>query len=96
MQSMSVNPAQVSALAGQIRTGSQGIRQQLDTLESAVGKLRGQWGGEAQASYDQAQKAWNESVSEMQELLSQIAGKTETISQQYTQTDQSAAGRFAI
>ena len=34
MQSMSVRPEQVNALAAQIRSGSQGIRSELDRLES--------------------------------------------------------------
>ena len=96
MQSMSVNPAQVTALAGQIRSGAQGIRSQLDTLESEVSKLRASWGGEAQQSYDAAQRKWNQSVAEMQQLLSQVATKTEEISQQYVQSDNSSASRFAI
>ena len=96
MQSMSVDPAQVIALAGQIRSGSNGIRAQLDTLESEVNKLKSAWGGEAQQSYDAAQRAWRKSVAEMQALLTQIAAKTEDISQQYTQSDNSSAGRFAI
>jgi 6 kDa early secretory antigenic target len=96
MQSMSVNPAQVSALAGQIRTGSQNIKSTLEHLESEVNKLKGAWSGEALEAYNQAQQKWTASVTEMQQLLTQIAGKTEEISQQYTQTDNSAAGRFAL
>lgn len=96
MQSMSVNPAQVTALAGQIRTGSQNIRTTLDSLESEINKLKGAWSGEALEAYDQAQRKWTSSVNEMQQLLTQIAGKTEEISQQYTSTDKSAAGRFAV
>lgn len=96
MQSMSVRPEQVNALAGQIRGGSQSIRAELDRLESEVNKLRGAWGGEAQVAYDQAQLKWNRSLSEMQQLLTQIAGKTEEISGQYQQTDKSAAGRFGV
>ena len=48
MQSMSVRPEQVNALAAQIRSGSQGIRSELDRLESEVGKLRAAWDGSAQ------------------------------------------------
>jgi early secretory antigenic target protein ESAT-6 len=96
MQSMSVNPAQVNALAGEIRNGASGIRSQLDTLNSEVAKLRGQWGGDAQASYDAAQKSWNQSVTAMQELLSQIASKTEEISSQYTASDNASANRFSV
>jgi len=96
MQSMSVNPAQVSALAGQIRTGSNNIKSTLENLESEVNKLKGAWSGEALEAYNQAQQKWTASVNEMQQLLTQIAGKTEEISQQYTKTDSSAAGRFAL
>jgi early secretory antigenic target protein ESAT-6 len=96
MQSMSVNPAQVSALAGQIRSGSQNIKSTLENLESEVNKLKGAWSGEALEAYNQAQRNWTVSVTEMNQLLSQIASKTEEISQQYTQTDNSAAGRFAL
>ena len=93
MQSMSVRPEQVNALAAQIRSGSQGIRSELDRLESEVGKLRAAWDGAAQQAYDQAQAKWNRSLSEMQQLLTQIAGKTEEISGQYVLPDTSAGGR---
>ena len=96
MQSMSVDPSQVIALAEQIRGGSNGIRAELDKLESAVNKLKSAWGGEAQQSYDAAQRGWTASVSEMQTLLTQISGKTEQIAQQYTQSDNASAGRFAL
>ena len=96
MQSMSVNPAQVIALAGQIRQGSTGIKSTLDNLESEVGKLRASWGGEAQVSYDNAQRKWSQTLGEMQALLTQIASKTEEISGTYTQSDATSAGRFAI
>ena len=96
MQSMSVNPAQVNALAAEIRSGSNGIKAELDKLESEVGKLRSSWGGEAQQSYDAAQRRWTQTLTEMQNLLGQIATKTEEISGQYVQSDSSSAGRFSI
>lgn len=96
MQSMSVRPEQVQALAGQIRGGAQGIRAELDRLESEVGKLRSAWGGDAQQSYDVAQAQWNKSLAELQQLLQQISGKTEEIASQYVQSDKSSAGRFAL
>jgi len=96
MQSMSVNPAQVSALAAEIRNGSTGIKAALDALESEVGKLRSSWGGEAQVSYDTAQRKWSQTLGEMQSLLTQIAAKTEEISGTYVQSDSTSAQRFAI
>ena len=95
MQSMSVKPEQVTALSGQIRTGAQGIKSQLETLESAVGKLRASWDGSAQQAYDQAQHEWTKSLVALNELLEQISVKTEQISQGYVSQDNSSAGRFA-
>ncbi len=94
MQSMSVRPEQVTALAGEIRSGATNIKSQLDNLEQKVSTLRSQWSGEAQASYDQAQRAWTASLTELQQLLGQIAGKTEEISSGYLHTDAKAASRF--
>ncbi|MGO2746715.1 WXG100 family type VII secretion target [Microbacterium sp.] len=93
---MSVNPEQVTVLAGQIRTGAKGIKEQLENLDTAVTKLRGAWSGEAQTSYDQAQIKWNKSLSEMQELLAQISTKTEEIAGSYLQTDKGSSRRFLI
>jgi WXG100 family type VII secretion target len=92
---MSVRPEQVIALAGEIRTGAGGIRTRLEELEAEVGKLRASWDGEAQTAYDQAQAKWTQSLTTLNTLLEQIAGKTEEIAQGYVSTDKSAAGRFA-
>jgi WXG100 family type VII secretion target len=94
MQSMSVRPEQVTALSGQIRTGAQGIKSQLETLESEVGKLRASWDGSAQQAYDHAQREWTKSLVALNELLEQISRKTEEISQGYVSQDHSSAGRF--
>ena len=96
MESMSVRPEQVNALAGQIRTGANGIRGELEQLDQNINKLRASWGGEAQASYDEAQRKWTTQVGELQQLLTQIASKTEAISSGYTTTDSQAAKRFSI
>lgn len=95
MQSMSVKPEQVVALSGQIRNGANGIKNQLDTLESEVGKLRASWDGAAQAAYDDAQRKWTQSLQALNALLEQISVKTEQISQGYVSQDNSSAGRFA-
>lgn len=95
MQSMSVQTAQVSALAAQIRNGSQGIRSEIERLESEVAKLRGAWSGEAQHSYDAAQREWTKSLGELQALLERISGSTEQIAQTYNASDARNAGRFA-
>lgn len=95
MQSMSVRPEQVTALSNEIRTGANGIRSELDRLESEVGKLRSAWSGEAQNAYDQAQAKWSKSLTELQQLLEQIASKTDQMSQEYVSRDNSSARRFS-
>lgn len=95
MQSMSVRPEQVIALSAQIRSGANGIKSQLEQLESEVGKLRASWNGEAQTAYDEAQRKWNQSLVALNTLLEQISSKTEEMAQGYVSTDKSAAGRFA-
>ncbi len=94
MESMSVRPEQVTALSGSIRSGANGIRTQLDELEKKVGKLRASWSGEAQASYDEAQRRWSRSIGELQQLLAQISSKTEEISNSYVSSDAQSAKRF--
>lgn len=96
MQSFGVNTAQVSMLSGEIRKGANDIRSDLDNLDQKIGVLRSRWGGEAQASYDEAQRRWNQSLAEMQSVLEQIASKTQEISEGYTATDTNAAKRFSI
>lgn len=94
MQSMSVQVAQLSGSASQIRAGAQGIRAELDRLESEVGKLRGAWSGEAQASYDTAQRKWTQSLAEMQGILERISNSADQIAQNYAMSDARNAGRF--
>jgi len=96
MESMSVRPEQVTALSENIRTGANGIRSELEQLDQKVSTLRGQWGGEAQVSYDEAQRKWNASLAELQQLLEKIARSTQEISSGYTNTDNKAAQRFSI
>lgn len=94
MQSMSVQTAQVLALSGEIRTGAQQIRSELERLEGEVAKLRGSWSGESQRAYDIAQRKWNESLTSMQQLLERISSGTEQIAQQYNASDSRNANRF--
>lgn len=96
MESMSVKPAMVVELSGQIRTGANGIRSELEQLDAAVSKLRGSWSGQAQEAYDTAQRQWTQSLTELNLLLEQIAGKTDEMAQLYTQSDNQSATRFSI
>lgn len=94
MQSMSVRPEQVRGLSAEIRNGANGIQETLSELESKINTLRSQWSGEAQASYDESQRRWNTSLSELQQLLDQIATRTNDIADSYVNTDGQAAKRF--
>ncbi|WP_036283648.1 WXG100 family type VII secretion target [Microbacterium luticocti] len=92
--SFSVNPEQVVTLAGNIRNGAQGIGQELEQLDRAVATLRGSWDGAAQEAYGEAQRKWRQSLSSMNQLLEQIAHKTEEMSHGYVHSDKKSSGRF--
>lgn len=94
MQSMSVQTAQVSMLSMEIKNGANAIQGQLDQLESKVTTLRSQWSGEAQGSYDRAQKDWNSSLTEMRNLLERVSQSTEQIGQAYAASDARNANLF--
>ena len=96
MGAMSVSPAKVNELAAGIRNGANQIREDLNTLESKLAPVRESWSGAAQAAYDEAQRKWSRELGEMQQLLENIASKTEQISSGYSDTDSQAAKRFAI
>ncbi len=96
MGSFSVRPEHVTALSGQIRSGANGIRSELEALDSKVGALRASWSGQAQESYDVAQREWTQSLTELQQLLEQIATKTDQIAQGYSAADRASAQRFAL
>jgi 6 kDa early secretory antigenic target len=95
MGSFKVNPAQVIEVAGQLRGGASGIKSDLDDLDGKVAALRANWDGQAQIAYDQAQRTWTQQLTEMQQLLENIASKTVEMADRYSSADQQSAGRFA-
>ncbi|QAY62173.1 WXG100 family type VII secretion target [Xylanimonas allomyrinae] len=92
--SFSVTPESVVTLSGQIRTGASGIRNELETLEQKVGRLRASWSGQAQEQYDIAQREWSKALGELQQLLERIASSTQQIADSYRSSDSSSARRF--
>jgi 6 kDa early secretory antigenic target len=96
MGSLKVETTQVINLAEQIRGGAKGITSQLEQLDAEVGKLRSSWSGAAQQAYDEAQRKWTQSLTEMNTLLGQIADTTENIAHGYHGQDQRSAGRFQL
>lgn len=94
MQSMSVQPAQLEAMSGEIRNDSNQIQSALDTLDGQVRQLIGAWEGEAQTMYHTAQRDWDNKIKELNELLNRISQKTAEIGAGYTSADQRGAANF--
>lgn len=92
--SFTVRPEQVHTLSESIKTGANGIQQELETLDGKVQKLIGSWDGDAKEAYYAAQRDWDKKLTEIREILTKISSATDTIATQYTATDQKAAGYF--
>jgi len=90
----SVKTAEVHRLSGDMITHANKIRGALDGLEAKVQSLLGQWDGEAQGSYNAAQKTWDKAAAEMQQILNHIGTKTAEIADTYDSNDRRSAGRF--
>lgn len=94
VDSYSVKTAEVQRLSGDMITHANKISNALDGLESKVSQLLGQWSGEAQANYHDAQKKWDKAAAEMQQILTTIGTKTAEIANTYDAGDKRSAGRF--
>lgn len=94
VDSYSVKTAEVQRLSADMTSHSQKINGALSDLESKVGTLMGQWSGEAQANYHDAQRKWSKAAEEMQQILSTIGQKTSEIANTYDAGDKRSAARF--
>lgn len=90
----SVQPGQLESLGAEIGSGAKNIATELNTLDSKVKTLEGAWDGAAKEAYAQTQAECQKRLDTIQQILAQIAQMTQTISQQYSQTDTHAAGYF--
>lgn len=96
MESLRVDPSRLQALSESLQNNSKNIEAALETLDSKIDKLRAEWSGESQAAYDEAQRRWNEQLTEMNRILSTISTKTSEIASAYVATDAAAAKRFSV
>jgi 6 kDa early secretory antigenic target len=94
VDSYSVKTAEVQRLSGDMISHANKISNALDGLESKVATLLGQWNGEAQANYHDAQKKWDKAAAEMQQILTTIGQKTSEIANTYDAGDKRSAARF--
>lgn len=94
VDSYSVKTAEVQRLSADMASHANKIRDALDGLESKVSTLLGQWSGEAQGSYTEAQRKWDKAAAEMQQILTTIGQKTGEIANTYDASDKRSAARF--
>ena len=94
VDSYSVKTAEVQRLSADMISHANKISNALDGLEAKVSTLLGQWSGEAQANYHDAQKKWDKAAAEMQQILTTIGQKTSEIANTYDAGDKRSAARF--
>lgn len=94
VDSYSVKTAEVHRLSADMGSHAQKIQSALTDLESKVGQLMGQWSGEAQGNYNDAQRKWSKAAAEMQQILTTIGQKTSEMANTYDSGDKRSAARF--
>jgi WXG100 family type VII secretion target len=86
--SIKVDFGAVSNLAGQIDSQVQKIESQLEDLRNAINKLAQEWQGGAQDAFHAVQNNWNQSASDLTQVLNRIATAVHSAHDNYQQTEQ--------
>jgi WXG100 family type VII secretion target len=94
MADMSVTPEALTAASANLRRESQRIEAALRALETEAARLRGTWDGAARVAYDTAQREWSMTFEHMKSVLASIATATQSIGDDYVESDRSSARRF--
>ncbi|WP_261166938.1 WXG100 family type VII secretion target [Microbacterium sp. Marseille-Q6965] len=85
----------IATAAADIASGASTIESHLADMDRALAPLRSDWSGSASESYQVAQRNWNQAIADMKVLLSQIGQQVQRDGEQFQQTEQANAKRFA-
>jgi 6 kDa early secretory antigenic target len=89
-----VTPDQLSAVAGRLRGGAQGIETTLGQLASTVAPLGTDWAGVAQVRFQQLWEQWQVASRQLQQALSDIAVLMQGAAADYEANERAVAARF--
>jgi WXG100 family type VII secretion target len=95
MDGYRVDPAQLAAVSGQMRTGAAGIEAELGRLRAAVDSLHGNWVGNAQTRFQTLLEQWQTGARQLHDALSAIAVMTAQAGTAYADTDSQVAAGFS-
>jgi early secretory antigenic target protein ESAT-6 len=90
-----VDFGQLSSAAGDISNQAGKIQSELDNLKSRLAPVIAQWDGGASASYQEAQRAWDESAAGLQQVLAQIGTAVQSATDAYQAAESKNQGRWA-
>ena len=85
----------VQQAAGDARTTSAALNQQLADLQSYLAPLVALWEGQAAADYNAKQKQWHEAQNALNGLLAQIGTALEVSHGNYTEAENKNASMWA-
>jgi WXG100 family type VII secretion target len=87
--SIKVDFAAISNLAGGIDVQVRNIEGQLEQLRSGIQKLAAEWEGGTHEAFTAVQQNWNNSANDLTQVLNKIATAVHTAEESYRQTETS-------
>ncbi|MFI9007254.1 WXG100 family type VII secretion target [Actinosynnema sp. NPDC053489] len=90
-----VDFGQLSSAAGDITSQAGKIESELENLKQRLAPVIAQWDGGASSSYQEAQRAWDESAAGLQQVLAQIGSAVASATDAYQAAEAKNQGRWA-
>jgi WXG100 family type VII secretion target len=91
---ITVTPAQLQQIAGQLTTGAGEVESILSTLAGYVSPLQADWIGQAQQQFEALWLEWQNSARGLHEALTGIATMTQQAGAAYESNEQGIAATF--
>lgn len=91
---ITVTPAELQQIAGQLTTGAGEVESILSTLAGYVSPLQADWVGQAQQQFEALWLEWQNSARGLHEALTGIATMTQQAGSAYESNEQGIAATF--
>ncbi|WP_293771076.1 WXG100 family type VII secretion target [uncultured Corynebacterium sp.] len=83
------------ATAGRVDSTNDEVQGELTRLQGVVDSVRGNWAGEAQASFDNLMQRYNNAAQQLREALTSISDNIRSNAQHFSTTESDNAQAFS-